>query len=719
MDKRSTSWRWAVVLSCGVALVTTSWAGAGNYADPTCGVEPSIQRPAEGFFRVFRADDGYWWLVNPLGHAMVVLGLEHVRMDGFADATGRKPIEEANLAKYGTVEKWAETATQRIGAWGFNFLGSGSAEAVRHRNAGHTIIVPLGGSQSLKKNDPDWWILPGGYAPCKAMPNVFNPKFAERICEVAKNVCAPHVNDPWLVGWFSDNELAWWGRWGLGRNGLFDVVRKLPEGHTARQALEQFMRERGRTPEAATEADKGDFVGLVAERYFAAAREAFRKADPNHLYLGARFSVPELTPDQVFAAAGRHCDVVSVNLYPWADLERNEIRGDVSVGTPSLVDTMTRLHRLSGRPILMTEWSFSALDSGLPCNKGVGVRYETQVDRAHAAALCARTLMALPFSLGYDFFMYPDEPSTPSSNENMNYGLVSAADVPYEMMTKMFARLNAEALKWRRAELPSPRAVTGETAAEYRARRFADAGGAAPTFVRDGNDWRVTTAAGFGLSGSIGSKDLVSSFAVDGKDVGSVSALASIWISQDPDLSSVRWPALTAVTDVGWRTEGSLGILSITAERRGDEGNLQWQFELTLRPDRTEALLALKGLRNIGERDVELRELFIRPQTVWKEDAANRRASKNLYQHVKADAWESEGRYWGAFSLSKDVNRIEFSTRTTGKGDVTWHPDATFALPSIRWRLAAGETYDPKGDVWLELSAGEGTASAFRENLRR
>ena len=704
------------ILAFGLIAVTlTASAGYSPYVDPARGIDPSVNYPAEGFFRVRQADDGRWWLVNPLGHGMVVLGLEHVRMDGFADATGRKPIEEANLAKYGTAEKWAETASGRIGTWGFNFLGSGSADEVRHRNAAHTIIAPLGGSQSARADDPDRWILPGGYSPCKAMPNVFHPKFAETIAEVAQGVCAPHADDPWLVGWFSDNELAWWGRWGLGRYGLFDVVRELPAEHTARQALERFMEERGRASAEATDADKGDFVGLIAERYFAAARDAIRKADPNHLYLGARFAVPELTPDQVLAAAGRQCDVVSVNLYPWADLERNEVRDDIPVGTTSLVDVMRRLNRLSGRPVLMTEWSFSGLDSGLPCDKGVGARYATQVERAHAAALCARTLLALPFSLGYDFFMYPDEPSTQSSNENMNYGLVSADDEPYEMMTKMFTRLNAESLKWRRAALPKVRAASGETAADYRTRSFAGAKGSAPSFSRDGDAWKVESAAGFGLSGRIGTQQILPSVTWNGEELGSVSALASVWVGPGPDLGSVRWPEMTSVTDVGWRTDGALGILSITAERRGDEGILQWQLELTVRPDRPDAVLELKSLRNTGDRDIELREIFLRPLTAWKEDPANRRTSVKLYQPVKADAWESNGRHWGAFSSAKDVNRIEFTTRAAGGDAVTWHPDATFALPSIRWRLKAGATYDPKGKVWLELSAGEGGAEDFRK----
>lgn len=646
---------------------------------------------------------------------MVVLGIEHVRMDGFADAKGRKPIEEANLAKYGTEEKWAEVASARIGTWGFNFLGSGSSDSVRHRNAGHAVIVPLGGSQSVAGGDPDLWILPGGYSPCKAMPNVFHPRFAETIAAVAKGSCSAHRDDPWLVGWFSDNELAWWGSWGKNGYGLYDKVLELSEEHTAHRALVDFMAGRGRSPSEATEKDKGDFAGLVADRYFAAASEAFRAADPNHLYLGARFAVPQLTPDQVFEVAGRYCDVVSVNIYPWADLKRNVVREDDPVGMITLADQLKRIHRLSGRPVLVTEWSFSSLDSGLPCDRGVGARYSTQVERAHAAALCARTLLALPFSLGYDFFMYPDEPSTADSTENMNYGLVAANDEPYEVMTKMFTRLNAEALKWRNAALPKAREPEGETAAEFLIRQFADAKGSAPSFERDGNTWRIATASGFGLSGRIGGHDLIASVTESGHKIGSVGALASVWVSSGVELSNVRWPEMTEVTDVQWRTDGALGILSLAAERCGAEGSLRWLFELTVRPDRPQAVLELKSLVNFGSKDVELREIFIRPQTAWMDEPGNLRTARKLYQDEKADAWEGGGRFWGAYTSSPAANRIEFSAKKETNGTISWHPDATFSLPSIRWCLQAGRTYDPKGGVWIELSTGAGSADDFRK----
>ena len=64
--------------------------------------------------------------------------------------------------------------------------------------------------------------------PCSYFPNVFHPRFQEFCRQLAKERAADKKNDPWLVGNFLDNELAWWGKaWGR-RDGLFDECLRKP-----------------------------------------------------------------------------------------------------------------------------------------------------------------------------------------------------------------------------------------------------------------------------------------------------------------------------------------------------------------------------------------------------------------------------------------------------------------------------------------------------------
>ena len=71
------------------------------------------------------------------------------------------------------------------------------------------------------------------------------------------------------------------------------------------------------------------------------------------------------------------------------------------------------------------------MDSGLPCTCGAGQRFLTQRERTAATELCAKTFLSLPFLIGYDYFMWRDEPPEGLSDnfpEDTNYGLVDVND---------------------------------------------------------------------------------------------------------------------------------------------------------------------------------------------------------------------------------------------------------------------------------------------------
>ena len=135
-------------------------------------------------------------------------------------------------------------------------------------------------------------------------PNVFDPEW-ERMCErVASEMCAIEKNDRDLVGYFIDNELAWWGDGAFDLAcGLYDCAAKLPKDHSARQALDRYIGGLGTSrptgedgigrradglvgrvvpnaPQDVSADVKVGFLRIAAERYFsvaAAIRRAWRK----------------------------------------------------------------------------------------------------------------------------------------------------------------------------------------------------------------------------------------------------------------------------------------------------------------------------------------------------------------------------------------------------------------------------------------------------------
>ena len=433
------------------------------------GPDTGIAGRATGFFHVEKLD-GLDWMVDPAGRAVILAGIDWCTWVGmYCEEIKAAPYGDAVKAKYGSATAWADAAAERLADWGFDFAAVGFCPQLKYRSLAHA-----NGSDALYfsthlcvGDDPDRWISPYRNAPGTAFPNVFHPGFEEECDELARRRCAPNADDPWLVGYFLDNELSW----GATDTDLFDRVAALPPEHTARQALDAFLAERGPTGglpppeppaadgglppanagsvEAAPSASlKREFFAFVADRYFATLCAAVRKADPNHLILGCRFAGLDHSPT-VVAACGRHCDVVSVNVYPHVVFDTGEIFSNHPMhGGKPLAGEFRKLHEIAGKPLLLTEWSFPALDAGLPCTHGAGQRVPTQAHRAKAAEILLRTVFSLPFFVGHDFFMWQDDPPLGFNkffHENSNYGLVNLQDEPYEELADTFRRLHREA----------------------------------------------------------------------------------------------------------------------------------------------------------------------------------------------------------------------------------------------------------------------------------
>ena len=91
--------------------------------------------------------------------------------------------------------------------------------------------------------------------------------------------------------------------------------------------------------------DLAAFTTQFADRYFATVAAAMKQHAPRQLYLGCRFAPRQL---DVVRVAAKYCDVVSFNIYT---------RGPGS-DEWAFVDEL-------GRPCLITEFHFGALDRGM------------------------------------------------------------------------------------------------------------------------------------------------------------------------------------------------------------------------------------------------------------------------------------------------------------------------------------------------------------------
>ena len=107
-------------------------------------------------------------------------------------------------------------------------------------------------------------------------------------------------------------------------------------------------------------------------------------------------------------------------------------------------EPLKKLHATTGRPIMLTEFSFKARDSGLPNTRGAGQPVATQQDRADHFDRYVTGLAELPFVVGYHWFQYSDQPAEGRfDGENSNYGVVNGSDEPWTVLAERMKQVNS------------------------------------------------------------------------------------------------------------------------------------------------------------------------------------------------------------------------------------------------------------------------------------
>lgn len=383
------------------------------------GWQPQAAR-AKGFFYTSKIDDR-WWLIDPAGGLFVNVGVASVKTIGTPGA--RAALAEKFTDKPG----WAQATAAMLRQHGFNSTGGWTEDALftnAHPRVAYTRL--LGFMSGYGKLRGGTKMLPGhlGY------PNdcifVFDPAF-EKFCDDYAQALAAYRDDPWLIGYFSDNEMP------FPKHALTTFL-SLPEEDPGHQAALKFLRARHgvqATPKAITEADEKEFLGVVAARYFQIVSRAIKKYDPNHLYLGSRFYAVDIAKPELFRACGPFVDVVSMNYYrAW---------------TPDAA-TMQMWARESGKPILITEWYAKGVDSGMPNTGGAGWLVKTQRERGLFYQNFTLGLLASKVCVGWHWFRYSDndmdDKSVDPSNRDSNKGIVNNRYEPYAPLLAEMKPLN-------------------------------------------------------------------------------------------------------------------------------------------------------------------------------------------------------------------------------------------------------------------------------------
>lgn len=368
-----------------------------------------------GFFRVLKLD-GRWWFADPDGYLFLSMsggsplaggGGEASRAEGLENMFAAYPPEtdaplrdrptatrrmmsfgEWNLhRRYGFDEgwrdRWADMTVRRMRSWGLN-TGSPRPGSLPYTGHLRTGIPMIHGIQDVYEKD---------YARC--------------LDEAVKAQVANAKDDPYLIGYFLQNEPSWLEVEPRVCQLLLNEAGERP----IKAALQAWLGKHGDTPESRTR-----FIHETFERHIATLCASFRRHDPNHLILGIRFGHSNVPHKDILAILKKHSDVYAFNTYR---LSPNK-------------EYLDAVYEALDMPMINGEFHFGTIDRGMA--PGL-VQVADQGERACAFRYFAENGFSHPALVGIAWFQYTDQGQLGRRDgERYNIGLVDVTDRPYEIV---------------------------------------------------------------------------------------------------------------------------------------------------------------------------------------------------------------------------------------------------------------------------------------------
>lgn len=428
---------------------------------------------ATGFFRVEQDSAGRWWYIDPEGWPFWSAGVTGVRYSDdtsienreflfaelpdrngpFAEAygshsplvgSGQKPCDTISfyrlnlLRKWGSFEAWRDHVVNRFKAWGYNTVANWSCELMmEQRDVPHV--------RSLGTRGPIECHIQGSFF------DVFDARWEEFFNSQCEQAAAVERGNPWLIGYFVDNEKSWAREVGGMRllaaaadAALRDEwLRLLQESFSTIEQMNSALGTAFPSWDAARGAGSDDVphnsAGLnmlkaledrYTETYFKKVRKILKHHDPDHLYLGCRF-IRQPPRREIVEIAGKYCDVMSVNCYSLLPEK----------------ETFDKWYKWSGRPVQIGEHQLSMYG---PRQLPQLWTTFTAEERREFYPKFEEAFASLPYSVGSHWFQYADQCITgrPSNGENQIIGMVDITDAPHPEMSEAVRIIGENIYNW-------------------------------------------------------------------------------------------------------------------------------------------------------------------------------------------------------------------------------------------------------------------------------
>ncbi|AHF92780.1 glycoside hydrolase family 42 [Opitutaceae bacterium TAV5] len=415
-----------------------------------------------------------WQLVTPAGHSLYFLGIQTLGLLPNINYRHYRSMME----RYPDESHYIDDTLATVSRLGFNGISPAATTAPFHRAARQAGLYHF---QYLGPEAGGPWLKNRAGREERHLADPFDEGWRARYRAEARRFAAEWGNNPALIGLFVNNEIPLDGsvnggsvigyiyspacraafvRWLADRYGndleklraawapelpasasLSDFTaapdldpasaRKTPspkvvaaeDGHAAPR---QAARVRG-----IVETDLYDFAVYAMGIYAGFMLETLRAELPGKLIASNRF-MGNATDEML--AAWKNYDLIAWNAYPFS-------KWQAATYSPAQLDILRRVHRITGRPVIISETGLQALDARLP--NPTATLYTQKQRGEEYANLLRQVYDQLPFVVGFILFGWQNL----SDTERQSWGIVDDAGNPYTDYFTAVERANKALLR--------------------------------------------------------------------------------------------------------------------------------------------------------------------------------------------------------------------------------------------------------------------------------
>jgi len=412
---------------------------------------------ATGFFRVEK--DRRWWLVTPEGNAFLSFGINHLYPDLWKQDYNREAwkkrldLKDLNSREFASALRTWFLQTCR--EYGFNTVGVHTSLPIVNRPRPsmpymlpiHFVDVP-----HWKQDVPD-----GNFR------DVFSGAFTQHCDRLAKEIAAPAKDDPFLLGYamtdcplFTEEDcrerpdviggarrkarIGWprrlrnMGADAPGKEAYVRTMQDLYRGEISdfnatydtqfpsfdALANAQHWRPRTDLSNGNETRDNVVFLKRVVARYYQAARDAIRRYDANHLFVGDKINANTDALDTVLPITAQYTDIVFYQMYARYEVQK-----------PGL----DRWSKIADKPLINGDSAFTMITDNMP--RPYGPVADNLGQRAEWTAEFFKKAFARPDFVGWHYCGLIDASNlVPRKKARQHSGLLDGYGEPYPELKK-------------------------------------------------------------------------------------------------------------------------------------------------------------------------------------------------------------------------------------------------------------------------------------------